>query len=119
MAAFLQDLRFGIRLLFRHRTFTVVAALVLAFGIGANTAVFTLINSLILKPRPGANIPVTIVSHGVSPTAYSSAVSPASTEASGEGSAAGRIAMTVGLARAGVSSFRWLSPSRGTHRTRL
>ena len=54
MAAFLQDLRFGIRLLFRHRTFTVVAALVLAFGIGANTAVFTLINSLILKPRPGA-----------------------------------------------------------------
>jgi len=54
MAAFLQDLRFGIRLLFRHRTFTVVAALVLAFGIGANTAVFTLINSLVLKPRLGA-----------------------------------------------------------------
>jgi predicted permease len=54
MAAFLQDLKFGVRLLFRHRGFTVVAALVLAFGIGANTAVFTIINSLVLKPRMGA-----------------------------------------------------------------
>ena len=45
---------YGVRLLFRHRDFTVVAALVLAFGIGANTAVFTMINSLVLKPRPGA-----------------------------------------------------------------
>ena len=54
MAALLQDLRFGIRLLFRHRGFTVVAALVLAFGIGANTAVFTIINGLVLKPRQGA-----------------------------------------------------------------
>ena len=53
MAAFIQDLRYGVRLLFRHRGFTVVAALVLAFGIGANTAVFTIINSLVLKPRPG------------------------------------------------------------------
>ena len=35
MAAFIQDLRYGVRLLFRHRGFTVVAALVLAFGIGA------------------------------------------------------------------------------------
>ncbi|HVQ41442.1 MAG TPA: ABC transporter permease [Vicinamibacterales bacterium] len=54
MASFLQDLKFGTRLLFRHRGFTVVAALVLAFGIGANTAVFTIINSLVLKPRMGA-----------------------------------------------------------------
>ena len=53
MAAFIQDLRYGVRLLFRHRGFTVVAALVLAFGIGANTAVFTIINSLAFKPRPG------------------------------------------------------------------
>jgi len=53
MAAFLQDVRHGIRLLFRYRGFTVVAALVLALGIGANTAVFTLINSMLIKPRPG------------------------------------------------------------------
>ena len=53
MAAFLQDLKYGVRLLVRHRGFTVVAALVLALGIGANTAVFTLINAMVLKPRPG------------------------------------------------------------------
>ena len=53
MAALLQDLRLGFRLLFRHRGFTGVAARVLAFGSGANTAVFTIINSLAFKPRLG------------------------------------------------------------------
>ena len=54
MATLLQDLRYGIRLLHRHRGFTAVAVLVLALGIGANTAVFTIVNTLVLKPRPGA-----------------------------------------------------------------
>jgi predicted permease len=53
MSAFLQDIKYGVRLLVRHRGFTVIAALVLALGIGANTAVFTLINTMLLKPRPG------------------------------------------------------------------
>jgi predicted permease len=53
MAPLLQDLRYGIRLLHRHRGFTAVAVLVLALGIGANTAVFTIVNTLVLKPRPG------------------------------------------------------------------
>src|SRR4030095_16466371 len=54
MATFVQDLRFGFRLLVRQRGFTAVAALVLALGIGANTAVFSLVNALVLKARPGA-----------------------------------------------------------------
>jgi predicted permease len=54
MASFIQDLRLGFRLLARQRGFAAVAVLVLAFGIGANTAVFTLVNALVLKPRPGA-----------------------------------------------------------------
>jgi predicted permease len=54
MGALLQDLRYGFRLLYRHRGFTAVAVLVLAFGIGANTAVFTIVNTLVLKPRAGA-----------------------------------------------------------------
>jgi predicted permease len=53
MASFIQDLRLGFRLLVRQRGFAAVAVLVLAFGIGANTAVFTLVNALVLKPRPG------------------------------------------------------------------
>ena len=53
MSSLLQDLRYGFRLLVRERGFTSVAAIVLALGIGANTAVFTLVNGLLLKPLAG------------------------------------------------------------------
>ncbi|MGH9936572.1 MAG: ABC transporter permease [Blastocatellia bacterium] len=47
-----QDLRFGARMLLKNRMFTAVAALSLALGIGANTAIFSLINALMLRPLP-------------------------------------------------------------------
>src|SRR5215472_14328585 len=52
MAGFLKDLRYSLRSLSRSPVFLAVAVLSLALGIGANTAIFTLINQLILQPLP-------------------------------------------------------------------
>jgi putative ABC transport system permease protein len=48
----MQDVRFAIRVLVKNRWFTVMAAIVLALGIGANNAVFTLVNAVLLRGLP-------------------------------------------------------------------
>jgi len=53
MSSFLQDLRHGVRLLIRQPGFTLIAVLVLALGIGANTTIFSLVDVLAMKPRAG------------------------------------------------------------------
>src|SRR5688572_13112567 len=70
-----QDARHAARILIQHPSFTAAAVLSLALGIGANTAIFSVIDAALLNPLPYAEPDRLIAIHGTSPKSRKNSVS--------------------------------------------
>jgi putative ABC transport system permease protein len=68
MNTLLHDIRYGLRMLVKHKGFTAVAVIALALGVGANTAIFSLVNGVLLRPLPFPNADRIVYAEGLNPS---------------------------------------------------
>src|SRR6476646_10124571 len=69
MKTLLHDIRYGVRMLLKHKGFSAVAIIALGLGIGANTAIFSLVNGLLLRPLPFPDAERIVYFEGKNPAA--------------------------------------------------
>src|SRR5438552_17760372 len=69
MTTFLHDIRYGFRMLLKHKSFTAVAVIALGLSVGANTAIFSLVNGVLLRPLPFPDAERIIYIEGKNPAA--------------------------------------------------
>jgi putative ABC transport system permease protein len=80
LGIFLQDARYGVRMMFKTPAVTVIAVLTLAAGVGANTAIFSVVNAVLLKSLPYHNSERLVIVSGAGQGAGFGAISPAEAE---------------------------------------
>src|SRR4249919_2186577 len=77
MDTFLKDLKHSLRMLAQNPGFTIAAVLALAIGIGSNTAIFSVVNTVLLKPPPYPEPERIVMFMNTSPQGQGPAASPA------------------------------------------